>query len=129
MNFNTINNIIENTSINLMNRNFIFLIFLIYIIFFNHKVIFKIGEKLEKSSYKFISKIGKIMYKSGEYHINQLNKIPLYLKILDIVIMFAFWGGINTVDKLYKLNQPLNLLSFIIFGIYSYTRNNYYKKI
>ena len=67
-----------------INKNMIFILFLIYVIFLNQYVIRKLGKILEKSSYSFILKLGEKIHKNSEYHISKLKKIPLELKFSTI---------------------------------------------
>lgn len=133
--FNIIKNNWKDTipqgEINLLNRNFMFILFLIYIHFFNQYVLEKFGKLLEKSSYNFLSKIGIKIHTSASYHIEKLNKIPLSFKIIDIMIILYFYGLINTLDKLnYLYNDSISWIIYIIIFIgYLKLRDFYYKKI
>jgi hypothetical protein len=126
-----IRDIIPPYQFNIFNKNILFITFLIYTHFFNQKLLGKLGKFLSKSSSSFIVKIGERISTSSEYHRNKLEKIPTYLKIIDMIVMFYFWGFINSSEKINLLSGSLfSLIIYLgIFTVYFYKRNSYYKSI
>jgi hypothetical protein len=126
-----IREIIPPYQFNIFNKSILLITVLIFAHFFNQKLLGKLGKFLLKSSSSFIVKIGERISTSSEYHRNKLEKIPTYLKIINIMIILYFWGLINSSEKINLLSG--NLISIITYlgmlTIYLIKKNSYYKSI